>query len=281
MWRQRPGWWSRWPVFPACSSTTTTTVGRTSAFSGYKITNVGDVAADYLGLPHTGAKARLYRNRGNGTFADVSREAKLDRLLHTMGANFGDFDNDGWLDLYLGTGSAAHHHPQPRLLERGRPVVPGRDHGRRTGALGELHGVSFADLDNDGDQDLHHDLGGAVTGDVYPNAVFENPGFGHRWLELVLQGTKANRLRSSAPGSGSRWSRKGSPAPSTARSGPAAVSGRIPCAWKSASARPSASPGWRFSGREVEPGSSSRTWSRTGPTGSWKASRQPARWSFP
>lgn len=163
--------------------------------AGYKLANVGDVAADYLGLPHQGTNARLYRNRGDGTFADVSGAAKLDRLLHAMGSNFGDLDNDGWLDFYLGTGD-------PDLLT----VIPNRmfrnAEGRwfqdvtTAGGFGHLqkgHGVSFADLDNDGDQDVHEDMGGAMTGDVYPNILFENPGFTNRWLKLKLEGTRANR----------------------------------------------------------------------------------------
>ena len=163
--------------------------------SGYKITNVGDVAADYLGLPHQGAKARLYRNLGDGTFANVTAAAKLDRLLHAMGCNFGDLDNDGWLDFYLGTGD-------PDLLT----IIPNRmfrnAEGRffqditTAGGFGHLqkgHGVSFADIDNDGDQDVHEDMGGAMTGDVYPNVLYENPGFDKRWLKLRLQGTRANR----------------------------------------------------------------------------------------
>ena len=163
--------------------------------AGYKITNVGDVAADYLGLPHRGTNARLYRNRGDGTFADVSGETKLNRLLHAMGCNFGDLDNDGWLDFYLGTGD-------PDLLT----VIPNRMYrnagGRffqditTAGGFGHLqkgHGVSFADIDNDGDQDVHEDMGGAMTGDVYPNILFENPGFTNHWLKLKLEGTRANR----------------------------------------------------------------------------------------
>ena len=163
--------------------------------AGYKISDVGDVAADYLGLPHQGTNARLYRNRGDGTFENVSGTAKLDRLLHTMGCNFGDLDNDGWLDFYLGTGD-------PDLLT----VIPNRMYrnaeGRyfqdvtTAGGFGHLqkgHGVSFADIDNDGDQDVYEDMGGAMTGDVYPNILFENPGFGNHWLKLKLEGTRANR----------------------------------------------------------------------------------------
>jgi len=163
--------------------------------AGYLIKDVGDIAADYLGLPGQGERAKLYRNRGDGTFTDVTREAHLDHVLQAMGSNFGDLDNDGWLDFYLGTGD-------PDLLT----LVPNRmfrnAEGKffqdvtTSGGFGNLqkgHGVSFADLDNDGDQDVHEDMGGAVSSDVYPNVLFLNPGHGNHWLKLQLVGVKANR----------------------------------------------------------------------------------------
>lgn len=163
--------------------------------SGYRIDSVGDIAADYLRQPHRGAKAKLYRNRDDGTFADVSAQANVDRLLHAMGSNFGDVDGDGWLDFYLGTGD-------PDLLT----IIPNRMYRNADGlrfqdvttaaGLGHLqkgHGVSMADIDNDGDVDIHEDMGGAMTADVYPNVLFENPGFQTRWLKLRLVGVKANR----------------------------------------------------------------------------------------
>jgi hypothetical protein len=61
------------------------------------------------------------------------------------------------------------------------------------GHLQKGHGVAFADLDGDGDQDLYLETGGAFTGDAYPTVVFANPGNGHRWLTLRFRGVKANR----------------------------------------------------------------------------------------
>jgi FG-GAP-like repeat len=72
--------------------------------TGYAIRNVGDIAADYLGLDHPAEKARLYHNNHDGTFTDVTAKMGVAKVLYAMGVNFGDLDNDGWLDFYIGTG---------------------------------------------------------------------------------------------------------------------------------------------------------------------------------
>ena len=53
-----------------------------------------------LGRPE-GAGSVLYRNRGDGTFGDVTREAGLGSHAYGMGAAAGDYDNDGFPDLYV------------------------------------------------------------------------------------------------------------------------------------------------------------------------------------
>ena len=55
------------------------------------------------------------------------------------------------------------------------------------------HGIAFADLDNDGDQDIFANMGGAYAGDVYRKALFENPGNSNHWLKVKLVGVKSNR----------------------------------------------------------------------------------------
>src|SRR5262249_27259517 len=55
------------------------------------------------------------------------------------------------------------------------------------------HGVAFADIDNDGDQDIFEQMGGAYPGDAYMSVLYENPGHGNSWVTLKLVGTRTNR----------------------------------------------------------------------------------------
>lgn len=164
--------------------------------SGYAIQHVGDVLADYVGAKTEAARARLYRNNRDGTFTDASESAKLFKVLHTMGSNYGDFDNDGWLDMYLGTGDPDLANLMPNRAFRNASGRYFQDVTTSSG-LGHLqkgHAVSFADLDHDGDQDIYESLGGAYEGDFYANALFENPGHGNNWIVLKLEGTDSNAV---------------------------------------------------------------------------------------
>jgi Cu/Ag efflux protein CusF len=165
--------------------------------SGYWAT-MPNIVREYLGQKGKakGARPQLYRNNKDGTFTDVSREAHLDRLLLTMGANFGDLDNDGWLDFYVGTGAA----PLTNIV----PNQMFRNHGGQyfqnvttSGGFGHLqkgHGVAFGDIDNSGNQDVFAVIGGAYTADRFWSALFKNPGHGNHWIKLNLIGTRANRF---------------------------------------------------------------------------------------
>ena len=158
--------------------------------------SVEEFAKHYIGVPASAETLTLYRNNGNGTFREVSRETGLNRAVPSMGANFGDLDSDGFLDLYLGTGSPSFGALMPNIMLK-------NDRGRRfldvtaatgTGHLQKGHGIAFVDLDNDGDQDVVLNSGGAVLGDRYGESLFANPGFDdHNWISIRLIGVKTNR----------------------------------------------------------------------------------------
>jgi hypothetical protein len=100
----------------------------------------------------------LYRNNGNGTFTDVTTASGLITLAYTWGADWGDFDNDGDMDLYIGNSNAANQ------------LYQNNGNGTFT-EVGVQYGVAdptstfscgWGDYDNDGDLDLY--VANASTG---------------------------------------------------------------------------------------------------------------------
>src|SRR5688572_32211525 len=95
------------------------------------------------------ARHRLYRNRGNGTFEDVTPASSIRRRDYGMGACAGDYDNDGLIDLYVtnvGSNQLYRNAGNGRFTE-----VPNAG-----GANPNLWSTScaFLDVDRDGDLDL-------------------------------------------------------------------------------------------------------------------------------
>tara|TARA_B110000037_G_C17112616_1_gene502517 strand:- start:280 stop:1947 length:1668 start_codon:yes stop_codon:yes gene_type:complete len=162
---------------------------------GFNIENVGDITAHYRGLPNTLERPRLYRNNQNGKFDEVALSTGLDECWIPMGANFGDLDNDGYLDFYAGTGDTPLDTTLPNKMYRNNGGRNFQD-VTTSGGFGHLqkgHAVSFGDYDNDGDQDVHIVMGGAFSGNRYMNALFQNPGHGNGWIKLVFKGEQSNR----------------------------------------------------------------------------------------
>jgi hypothetical protein len=141
-------------------------------------------------------KVILFKNKQDGTFEDVSAQAGLRNIAFAMGCNFGDIDNDGYLDFYLGTGNPSFKSLVPNKLFRNINGSRFMDvtTSARVGNLQKGHGVSFADLDNDGDQDIYIEMGGPFQGDAYENSFYLNPGQNkNRWVKIQLEGTVCNR----------------------------------------------------------------------------------------
>ncbi len=120
----------------------------------------------------------------------------------TMGANFGDLDNDGCYDFYLGTGNPESWYVLPNLMYRGELEGTGCT-GRMSnismlfgfGTIQKGHGIVFFDFDNDGDQDVYSSLGGMWPGDAWPNQLFVNQSSRWpSWVKIRLRGRRSNRF---------------------------------------------------------------------------------------
>ncbi|MGI9072591.1 MAG: CRTAC1 family protein [Bryobacteraceae bacterium] len=146
---------------------------------------------------------RLYRNQGDGTFADTTFPAKLGAGTFRMsgfGTRFVDYDNDGWRDLFIANG---------HVLDNVQYFHAGTDYAEPKTVYRNVHGAfqnvtkqlgpdlvtprvsraaAFADYDNDGDMDV------LVTNNGERPQLFRNDG-GNRnhWLEVRLIGTRSNR----------------------------------------------------------------------------------------
>jgi hypothetical protein len=97
-----------------------------------------------------GARHRLYRNRGNGTFEDVAATSGITHREYGMGTCAADYDNDGWIDLYVtnvGPNALYHNSGGKKFTDVTR--VAGVDAGAVFSAS-----CAFADIDRDGHVDL-------------------------------------------------------------------------------------------------------------------------------
>lgn len=151
-------------------------------------------ADDFMGKDVDFERSALYINQGNETFDrwDISG---LDRSILAMGLNFGDVDNDGYEDLYIGTGFPQYDALVPNLLLRNYYGSDLHDitYHSGVGHLQKGHGIAFGDLDRDGDRDIYASFGGFFQADNFDNALFLNPGNENNWVRLKLEGTKSNR----------------------------------------------------------------------------------------
>jgi len=157
--------------------------------------SVDQVVRSYIGSPTSVETLKLYRNLHNGTFEDVTAKVGLDKVFMAMGSNFGDVDNDGFLDIYLGMGNPSFASLLPHALFRNDSGKSFRDitASSGTGELHKGHGIAFADLERSGFEDIVSANGGAVPADKHTLRLFENPGNGNDWINLRLFGVKSNR----------------------------------------------------------------------------------------
>lgn len=167
--------------------------------SGYSTSNYNQYAAEWSrainGQAFSTPPPKIYINDKKGGFKDQSRSYGFDTPCFTMGANFGDINADNLPDIYLATGEPDYKAVIPNRMFLN---INGSKYSEVTtqGGFGHIqkgHAVSFADIDNDGDEDVYCVLGGAYEGDIFFNALFENPHKVSSWVKFKLQGTESNR----------------------------------------------------------------------------------------
>ena len=112
---------------------------------------VGPITLTAAEVRQSPARCALYRNNRDGTFTDVSVEAGVDLRVWGMGAEWADYDNDGWLDLVVsayGENVLYHNDGDGTFSDRTRAAGIG-------GKRGFWSGVGWADYDRDGFLDLY------------------------------------------------------------------------------------------------------------------------------
>ncbi len=160
-------------------------------------------ASPYLDDPE-GNPSVLYQNN-NGVFSDVASSVGIEHTDGGHGVAWGDYDNDGDMDLYIANNSAILS-TSPQSSSSGKNVLYRNDDGAFTdvtdeaGVGGVLTSteVTWVDYDNDGDLDLHV-VNGGIQGNQ-SSVLYENKGSG-----IFQDAASAAGIQNTGPGEGATW----------------------------------------------------------------------------
>lgn len=147
----------------------------------------GDGDLDLFAVNYSSVPNQLYRNDGGGVFTKITTGAIVTDRFASHGAVWGDFDDDGFLDLYVATDNG-----QINLFDHnnGDGTFTRVTTGDFVTARFSNYAAAAADMDGDGDLDL-----------FVPTARSEGPGRlyrndlanGNHWLEVACRGSRSNR----------------------------------------------------------------------------------------
>lgn len=162
------------------SGPVTTDIGSSQAGSWADYDNDGDL--DLL-VTSPGEALRLYRNEGNGIFLGPVANVFEGGSVHAASSAWGDFDNDGLLDLFLAT---ADDSSNVLYRNNGNGTFRRWTQGSLVNDRRHSWSCAWADYDNNGFLDL-------VVGNRHEeNSLYRNNGTGNRWLKVRLIGTRSN-----------------------------------------------------------------------------------------
>jgi len=137
----------------------------------------------------------LFRNNGDGTFRNVTEEAGITGWYGGMSSQIADVDNDGFDEIFLGTGNPALDWCEPKPLFHNQGNGQFREISDAAGLVhyGMLHGMAFSDFDNSGNLSMFGSFGGFFWGSRETSKLYRNLGSGNQALEVRLIGTRSNR----------------------------------------------------------------------------------------
>ncbi|MSU62284.1 MAG: hypothetical protein EXS31_07790 [Pedosphaera sp.] len=133
---------------------------------------------------------RLYHNRGDGTFERITSGNIVTDTAVSLGCAWGDYDNDGFLDLFVINGLSG---PQNNFLYRnkGDGTFTKITSGSLVNDGGASSGIAWGDYDNDGFLDLF--VANGLLGPAQVNFLYRNNGNGNNWVKIKCVGTVSNR----------------------------------------------------------------------------------------
>ncbi len=129
-----------------------------------------------LYVSNKGGANKLYLNQGRGSFVDITAQAGegIDYPGFSMGSVFGDYDNDGLVDLYLATGGRYEIEANRLFRNLGNGKFADVTNAAGVGLKAFTYSASFVDFDNDGYLDLYC----ANYGPGAKNILYRNQGNG-------------------------------------------------------------------------------------------------------
>lgn len=125
----------------------------------------------------------LYRNNGDNTFTEIGVSAGIRETGVSVGVTSGDFDNDGWVDIFV----ANFNGPNYLYWNNGNQTFREGASLAQLGETGNTFTANAGDFDEDGFLDLF-----TVSRDI-PDALQKNSGNNNNWLKVDLVGTTSNR----------------------------------------------------------------------------------------